>query len=195
MTDDAKHDPEVEPLADLPLEDDQVVEAARQDLMREEIVQRFESDHALLMESFRNIEEPTEEDIDAFRDTKASLRTRLVTDIFATVEHLAASDRSIFFSNLYDGLLQESYIAERTAHVVAERFQAKLDYNGSSRGLDPKEFEEFDTKNFAARVQFVQGLVLLDGMLEAVGLGAVKQTVLESEIRLHYALRSGALKK
>lgn len=177
------------------LESDIVIETARQELMREEIVQRFESDHALLVESFRNVEEPTEDDIDAFRDTKTSLRTRLVTDLFATVEHLASSDRSVFFTNLYDGLLQESYIAERTAHVVAERFQAKLTRNGESRGLDPKEFEEFDTKSFASRVQFVQGLVLLDGMLDAVGLGSVKSTVLESEIHLHYALRSGALKK
>ena len=176
------------------LETDLVVETARQELAQETIVQRFETDYAMMAESFRNIEQPTEDDVDAFRDSKAALRARLITDLFSTVQHTEGSDRTVYFTSIYDAILQESYVAQRTAHTMGERFQARLRKIGEDHGLDPKEFEQFDTADFEARVSFVQNLVVLDRLLDAAGLDALKTAVLESEVKIHYALRSGVRK-
>lgn len=177
------------------LESDSVVETARLELLREEITQQFEYDYALLVESFRNLESPVEEDIDAFRDSKTALRERLVQDLFSTVEHLEGSDRTVFFGNLYEGILQESYVAQRVAHTVAESFQAKLTKNGQSRGLPAEEHEKFDTQKFEKYVEFVQSLVVLDNLLETAGLDRLRASVLDAEIKLHYAISAGSLIK
>lgn len=186
---DSKESNELPQVPSMPDQDDLLRLERKMDLHRENCVKRFEAELERVYDSFKRIEEPSDDDLTALSATLSALRERLVIDLLGTAAATSDQNSVSFFTNLIGGALEQAYLINKIAFDVTERFATRLENRGKDQGLPPDQFPRFTEKDwFLDQVALISKIHTLDTLMNGIGESVRhdRKALIDTLIALHY---------